>query len=61
MREPSADDELFCLVIGLCLVVDPGFHFPIQYAKRKRAVAEHFIVEGANIELVAELLLGLVP
>ncbi len=36
--------------------IDPGVHFQVQHAERQRSICQYFIVEGADVELVAEFL-----
>src|SRR5260370_19242842 len=41
------------------LAVDPAADFRVHHVEGQRAVPQHFIVEGAEVEFVAELLAGL--
>jgi hypothetical protein len=44
-----------------CLTVDPEVYLRVQYIERQRTVGQHFIVEGADVELIAKLLFCLIP
>src|ERR1035438_6256782 len=41
------------------LAVNPAAYFRVQHVERQRAVPQHLIVKGAEVEFVAELLSGL--
>src|SRR6266567_6770041 len=41
------------------LAVDPAADFRVHHVEGQRAVPQHFIVEGAKVEFVAELLASL--
>jgi hypothetical protein len=43
----------------LSLAVNPGVDFRVQNVERQRSISKHFIVEGAEVELVSELLVRL--